>query len=309
MVQPDDLDPGDPESGVDLSGMSNGACEQQRAYDEEDGQGDLRDHEDRPGAEAGRAACTIAIECRGQFHARRREGRTKAGRQARHQRKADGKGDHAPIDAEIDAQREIRQEGNRTLQEADDPRCHDEPTIAPASEIRSGSPRPAVDDTHPRCAKREAHPSSGARVTPRASSIPVALKHAISSTRPTSADNNARSGSLRPDVDGMRPGGDGEAMTAVLVRELALQRPGDPRHFVFRLVDRDAGLQASDAHEPLSPAQRHALEIVAIRVCRDRHPQALIVNRVAVEVGLVTPTIVNGRPFRRTARPMISGAR
>ena len=113
-------------------------------------------------------------------------------------------------------------------------------------------------------------PNSGARVIPRASSRPAALKHAMSRTRPTSANSKATKRVHDRSADDRQRAGrlDSDAMAAIVIRKLALEVPPDPRHVGTRLLDRDARLQAPDPHQPLAPAQRDKTEIVAVRVRR-----------------------------------------
>ncbi len=109
-------------------------------------------------------------------------------------------------------------------------------------------------------------------------------------------------------VDRHRAGGlDAQAVIAVVVRELALQTGRDAGHLIPRLLEADARLQPADAHQPLASAERDPPQIVAIGIGGDRHPQALLLERVSGEVRMATPITVKGRPFSRTVRPMIAG--
>ena len=128
-------------------------------------------------------------------------------------------------------------------------------------------------------------PSSGARATPRASSIPAALKHAMSRTSPTSANSRPtkRLTIERPSTGTVPAGLDADAMATVVVGELALQVAADAREVGAGLLEAHPRLQAPDAHQPLPPALRDPPEVVAVRVGGDRDPQALILEAVAGE--------------------------
>ena len=124
---------------------------------------------------------------------------------------------------------------------------------------RSGSRRPAGG--RPARAPRRARaaiPSSGARVTPRASSMPAALKHAISRTRPTSANSRpTKRLTIDAAVHRHRAGGrDADPMATVVVRELALAGRG--RCAPVRRGPARGSRPASGARSPSATAARAA---------------------------------------------------
>jgi hypothetical protein len=106
----------------------------------------------------------------------------------------------------------------------------------------------------------------------------------------TSTGNRAGGRDGRPRAGGSHP-------------EFAPQCTADSRHFVASLLDRDARFEASDTHEPLPPAQRDWLEILAVRYAVIGTHRRWASTLYPLKSACVTPTIVNGRPFRRNRRP------
>ena len=75
-----------------------------------------------------------------------------------------------------------------------------------------------------------------------------------------------------------------EAVTTIGIGILALEIAADTRHLGSGLIDRDAVLEAPNPHQPLPASHPDAPKVIAVRVRRNRDPEALLIDGISTEL-------------------------